>query len=216
MGYKNKLLSILPASLFDYLVGNRVKAQGVTIEREKTSLKHTVIFSPMGKNNRIIVSKGTYLIDCTFNFIGDNNVVLIGENCNLKKVNFWLEDSNNQISVGSGTTTSGNCELACIEGTKITIGKDCMFSSDIRICTGDSHSILQDGKRINHSQNINIGNHVWVGTRVDILKGSVIADGSVVGTRALINGIFANTNSILAGIPAKTIKENISWERERI
>lgn len=216
MGYKQKILSILPTKLFDCFVGNKTNFKNVIIEREKTALRRTVVNSSMGKNNKIVVSKGAHLFDCTFHFIGDNNVVFIGENCNLNKVKFWLEDSNNQITIGNRTTTSGCCEFACIEGTEITIGEDCMFSSDIRVCTGDSHSILQEGKRINHSQNIDIGNHVWVGTRVDILKGSTIANDSVVGARALVSGTFANPNSILGGIPAKIIKENISWERERL
>lgn len=216
MGYKQKILSILPTKLFDCFVGNKTNFKNVIIEREKTALRRTVVNSYMGKNNKIVVSKGAHLFDCTFHFIGDNNVVFIGENCNLNKVKFWLEDSNNQITIGNRTTTSGCCEFACIEGTEITIGEDCMFSSDIRVCTGDSHSILQEGKRINHSQNIDIGNHVWVGTRVDILKGSTIANDSVVGARALVSGTFVNPNSILGGIPAKIIKENISWERERL
>jgi acetyltransferase-like isoleucine patch superfamily enzyme len=216
MGYKQKILNILPTKLYDCFVGNKTNVKNVIIEREKTALRRTVVNSSMGKNNKIIVSKGAHLFNCTFHFIGDNNVVFIGENCNLNQVKFWLEDSNNQITIGNRTTTSGYCEFACIEGTEITIGEDCMFSSDIRVCTGDSHSILQEGKRINHSQNIDIGNHVWVGTRVDILKGSTIANDSVVGARALVSGTFANPNSILGGIPAKIIKENISWERERL
>ena len=74
MGYKQKLLNILPTKLYDCFVGNKTNVKNVIIEREKTALRRTVINSSMGKNNKIIVSKGAHLFNCTFHFIGDNNV----------------------------------------------------------------------------------------------------------------------------------------------
>ena len=91
-----------------------------------------------------------------------------------------------------------------------------MFSSDIRISTGDSHSILQDGKRVNPSENVIIGDHCWIGTKVDILKGSRICNGSIVGCRALVLSKFEEKNIVLAGVPAKKVKENTDWCRERV
>lgn len=213
---KSKLARFLPLHLSDMLKGNKVKSGNVSIQRDKLSFTSTTVINPAGNNNKIIVSPGARLSECSFYFSGDNNTVFIGEKCKLNKVKFWLEDSGNEISLGAGTTTSGDCEFAVIEGTKITVGEDCMFSSDIRVCTGDSHSILKEGERINASEDVVIGNHVWVGTKADILKGSAIADGSVVGTRALVSGAFDEENIIIAGVPAKKIKENISWKRERI
>ncbi len=67
--------------------------------------------------------------------------------------------------------------LACIEGTSIEIGEDCMFSANIVFRTGDSHSIINsDGQRINASKSICIGNHVWIGNTVIVNKGVKVSD----------------------------------------
>ena len=63
-----------------------------------------------------------------------------------------------------------------------------MFSNDIEFRTGDSHSIvdLDTRKRINYSQNIHVGNHVWIGSRSIILKGVNIGNNSIIGTGSIV------------------------------
>lgn len=129
----------------------------------------------------------------------------------------YIEDSNGRITVGEHTTFSGETHLACIEGKAIVIGKRCLFSSNITLRTGDSHSILNlDGKRINPSQDICIADRVWVGNSVRILKGVSIAEDSIIGTGAIVTKPYEQSNVILGGNPAKIIKEKIQWKIERI
>lgn len=77
-----------------------------------------------------------------------------------------------------------------IEGTKVTIGKDCLFSAQINIRTVDPHSIFDQatGERITPSQDVIIGGHVWIGDDVKILKGVRIGEHSIVGTGAILSG----------------------------
>ena len=92
-----------------------------------------------------------------------------------------------------------------------------MFSSAIVVRTGDSHSILdKDGNRINPSKSVRIGDHVWIGNQVTILKGVIIQKDSIVGSGSLVTKKFFDTNIIIGGSPAKVIKESISWCGERI
>ena len=78
--------------------------------------------------------------------------------------------------------------LACIEGTAISIGEHCLFSSDVTLRTGDSHAITDlAGKRINASEDIILADHVWVGNRAIITKGASVAQDSVVATGAIFN-----------------------------
>jgi acetyltransferase-like isoleucine patch superfamily enzyme len=92
-----------------------------------------------------------------------------------------------------------------------------MFANDIDLRTGDSHSIIDSlsSERINYAQDINIGNHVWVASHVSILKGVHISDNSVVATRAVVTKSFQENNILIGGMPAKKIKENINWDRQR-
>ena len=107
--------------------------------------------------------------------------------------------------------------MAVIEGTRIILGKDCMLSSGIEIRTGDSHSIVNnEGDRINPSKEIVVGNHVWIGTRAMLLKGSRIADDCIVGAGSIVTGSFDEAGCALAGNPAKVLRKDVSWKRERI
>lgn len=52
-----------------------------------------------------------------------------------------------------------------------------------------------------------VKNHVWIGAKSTILKGTKIADGSVIGAGSLGTGLLSDEKSIYAGQPAKLIKE---------
>lgn len=107
--------------------------------------------------------------------------------------------------------------MACTEGSKVIIGDDCLFSSEIVFRTGDSHSILdQNGKRINSAKDITIGNHVWLGHRVLINKGVYIGDNSIVGTGSVVTKAFNEGNIVLAGVPAEIKKKDVNWCDKRI
>ena len=170
-----------------------------------------------GKNNTVLIEDFSKLRNCTIYIAGNNNSVKIGKNCSLTDVAFHIEDDGNEIFVGDHTAICGKTHLAAIEGTRILIGRDCLFSSNIHFQTGDAHSILDmNGRRINKSADIKIGNHVWVGTKVTCLKGAHIADHCIVGACALVCGRFDETNSVLAGVPAKITRRNINWCGRRI
>ena len=157
------------------------------------------------------------LTNCAFYISGNNNTVRIGPWSTLINGEICIEDDGNEIILGEHTRILGKTHLAAIEGTKIVIGKDSMFSSDVHFRTGDSHSILDmSGKRINGSEDIVIGEHVWVGTKVTCLKGARVPDHSIIGACALVTGKFHTPNCVLAGVPAKIVKENVDWSMQRI
>lgn len=171
-----------------------------------------------GKGNTLIVEDYARLKNCRFHFEGTGNTVRIGKLCYCSHGDFWIEDNGNSITLGEHTCLSGEIQLAAIEGTAITIGRDCLFSSSVKIRTGDSHSLLckTTGQRINPSESVTIGNHVWVGTDATILKGVSIADGCVVGAGALLCKKYETPNCALAGVPAREIRQDVDWAAERI
>ena len=158
-----------------------------------------------------------YLSRCNFSIRGNDNLIHIMDEVYLKDVTIVTEDNNNSIIIGAQTSICGKTELAAIESTSITIGNDCLFSSSIFFRTGDSHSIVDENNtRINPSEDIFVGDHVWIGAQVVILKGSYIPSNSIIGYRSLVTKKLDDTNTIYAGTPAKAIKHNINWMRERI
>lgn len=171
-----------------------------------------------GTGNTLIVEDYARLKNCRFHFEGTGNTVRIGKRCYCDHADFWIEDSGNTVSLGEHTYLAGEIQLAVMEGTAISIGRDCLFSSPVKIRTGDSHSLLQKstGQRINPSQSVTIGNHVWVGTDTTILKGVSVADGCVVGAGSLLCKTYENPNCVLAGVPAKEVRQDVDWTIERI
>lgn len=168
-----------------------------------------------GIDNKIIIGQKSWLKDCKIIIIGNGNQISINSNCRLSNVTLWIEDDCGKITIDSNTTMEGG-SIAVSEGTEICIGKDCMLSYGIDIRSGDSHGIFtMDGQRINQSENISIGNHVWIGADATILKGSKIPSGSVIGHSSFVCSILNQTNSIYAGMPATLKKTGIKWSRQK-
>ena len=49
-----------------------------------------------------------------------------------------------------------------------------------------------------------------------ILKGVTIPDNSIVATGSIVTREFKDKNVLIAGNPAKIIKEGVDWSRNRI
>lgn len=102
---------------------------------------------------------------------------------------------------------------------KIFIGKDCLFSWGIKMRSSDGHSVidLNSDNAVNLPADIYIGNHVWVGEDVKILKSVFIPNNCVLGGFSVVTKKFSeqDSNSIIAGFPAKVVKSNINWDRQK-
>jgi len=185
--------------------------------KTKNSMLKGVDISVRGTNNRIVLGNRCVLRNCRIRISGSNNTITLGNKVSMNAGTLWIENDGNEINIGSNTSLLGSVHLACIEGTKISIGERCLFSDDIYFRTGDSHSILDNGgKRINKSQDITVGNHVWFGFRSMVNKGVTIKDDSIVANGALVTSSFDTTNIIIGGVPGKVIKTDINWDIKRI
>lgn len=171
-----------------------------------------------GTDNRLVINDLSRLHHCEIYISGSHNTIVIGERCYLNQVVFCMEGDGNVIEIGNHTGLYGRAELAAIEGTSISIGGNCMFSSEILMRTGDSHSVLRKGsrERINPSKSIHIGNHVWIGTKVIVLKGAQVPDDCIVGAGSLVSRAFAEPNCVLAGVPAREVKHDVDWTDQQI
>ena len=197
---------------------NNKRKGKIHIENEGKILLHCRIIST-GTGNRLILRGGgrEVLRNCEFIFYGSNNTIELGKNCIAKDASFYIEDNNNAIITGNYTRYAGKIHIAVTESTKCVVGNNCLFSSEIVIRTGDSHSLLTEaGERINPAKDVVIGNHVWVGHRALITKGVSIPENCVVGTGAVVTKPIDKSGTVIAGVPAKIVKENINWCGERL
>lgn len=203
------------------LLNNNVKyfhIKGVKFFIGETTLIHKMKVSSSDNNNRIIIGNNCRLNHVSFKLSGNGNIIEIGNDVSLNNIDFHTENNENVIKIGNNTTVHGKTEISAIEGSKVLVGEDCMFSRDIYISTGDGHSIINDkGIRTNSSKDIYIKNHVWIGTQTIIHKGTIIGNNSIVGAGSIcISKYSGEDNVIYAGNPAQIIKRNIDWKRERV
>lgn len=159
----------------------------------------------------------TWLNQCTFTFEGKDNSIEIESGCQISGVWFFIKGNGNKITIGKDTYIYSSYNkptmLSACNGTNIQIGDNCLFSNDIEIQTTDHHKLYCDNKRINEDKDIIIGNHCWICAHTSILKGAIIDDGCVIGAKSLVNKNYSgDKNSIIAGNPAKVIRQNINWE----
>lgn len=164
----------------------------------------------------MIIGEGCRISNSQIKFFGDNNTVNIEHDCVLKDVDIWISDGG-FVKIGHNTHFTGKIHIACIEGKTVEIGERCLFSDSIIFRTGDSHSILdKNGVRINQARDIYIGDHVWVGQQVTVLKGAAVGAESIIGTGSLLTGKEYESNSIIAGSPAHVIKKQVTWDHRTL
>lgn len=110
------------------------------------------------------------------------------------------------VSIGEDTFIGPN--VVIYGHGNVTIGNDCLIAMGCKIVAAN-HS-YELGTNINKQKNIfepiNIGNDVWMGADVKVLAGVNIGDGCVIAAGSVVTkSISANT--IVAGVPAKVIKQ---------
>jgi acetyltransferase-like isoleucine patch superfamily enzyme len=122
-----------------------------------------------------------------------------------------------KVSVGGelylGDDFTMTAESAIFYAKKITFGDNCLVSWENMIMDTDVHKVFKDGSQINNDREITIGNHVWIGSRCMILKGSQIGNDNVVAAGSLVVGQQNQQNTIIGGSPAKVLSSEIEWVR---
>jgi acetyltransferase-like isoleucine patch superfamily enzyme len=108
-----------------------------------------------------------------------------------------------ELHLGSGFFNYGSY-IVCT--TKISIGNDCMFGDQLIIRDDDFHYI-DDHPR---SAPITIGDRVWAGMRVTILKGVTIGEGAVIAAGAVVTKDVP-PHSLVGGVPARVLRRGITW-----
>lgn len=115
------------------------------------------------------------------------------------------------IGVDGGKLEIGNHCFFNINGSitamkEIKIGNNCKFGNNLVIVDHDHNFKTNEPEFI--SSSIVIGNNVWCGANVTILRGSELGDNCVVGAGTVVKGKFP-ANSIICGPKGIVIGETI-------
>lgn len=195
---------------------------GNTIYSHKHPAKLNIYIEFRGvKGCTIYLAEGAISIGCTnIVVIGDNATVFVGRvtfgECSIILL------QNCTCYIGNETTMAPRARAQRLRifapDTNLFIGDDCMFSENIEITTTDAHVIydVDSGRRVNDSRSVFIGDHVWLGRTVSVLKGSRMASGGILGFGSILTGKYCPPNSTNAGIPAQILGTRKFWVRKEV
>lgn len=174
-------------------------------------IKGNIIITITGNNNKLKIGSETILGSGVIEIRNDHCEIEIGRSCFINGQIMCLYDQT-KIVIGSKTSML-MAQITLHEKGIITLGEDCLLSGNIIMDVSDMHSILdaKTMKRINPPQDISIGDHVWIGFGVYIMKGSKIGSNSIIGANAVVTNSVPN-NCLAAGVPAKVVKTGITWD----
>ncbi len=128
--------------------------------------------------------------------------VHIGDQCHIRA-------HEGSIRIGSKTVMGRDNTLNAY--LDISIGSECVISDSIYVCDFDHRfSQVRTAIRLQGitKSPVRIGDNVWLGTKVSVLRGSVVGSGSVIGANSVVRGVIAPM-SVAVGIPAKVVKSRL-------
>lgn len=92
----------------------------------------------------------------------------------------------------------------------IEIGEMTGVAWDVNISDSDMHPIVVDGEEMPRTEPIRIGDHVWVGSGVRILKGVTVGDGAVLAAGSIVTK-DVEPRTLVGGVPARVLRKNVDW-----
>lgn len=116
--------------------------------------------------------------------------------------------SPNKLSIGSNTWIGENLFAKCEGG--LIIGNGVIISRGVEIWTANHNYDSEDLKSLPYDRRfilkpVNIGDNVWIGSRVTIIPGVPIGEGAVIGAGAVVTHDIPPL-AVAGGNPAKVIK----------
>lgn len=171
-----------------------------------------------GHNNRVVVPAKAKIGKLIVAFDGDNGQLTLGDSPKVGALRAIIRiGQDSEVRFGTNVSTTEQCVISAVEGTRVTFGDDVMIASDNEFRADDGHPIfdVHTEKRVNVSKDITIGNHVWFARGASALGGANVGDGTVIGFGSLVTGTIPN-NVIAVGTPAKVVRKDVAWERPHL
>ncbi len=172
------------------------------------------------KLNKVRYQKGLRLVGRPFIFRYPKAKLSIGENVSINSSflsnmiglyqrTIIVARDEAFVSIGNDCGISGATIYARKE---ITIGDHVLVGANTKIFDNDFHPLDAEARNANdfsklECKPVRIGNNVFIGCNCIILKGTTLGDNCIVGAGSVVHGTFP-ANSVIAGNPAKIIKEN--------
>jgi maltose O-acetyltransferase len=111
-----------------------------------------------------------------------------------------------EVIIGDGVFINNNAVIMA-DRARISIGRNTLIGTEFTVYDSDFHELHPERRMSNNhaTASVTIGENVFIGSRVTVLKGVVIGDNSVIAAGSVISSNIP-CNVIAGGLPAKIIK----------
>ena len=180
----NKVRVFIYRTIFNYKIGKNVQIGKSVINSNNVEIGDNAII----RNNTTISCENLKIGNNTAihsgNIISGKNSFKIGENSRI--INDHFIDLWNNVEIGNNTWLAGKRSQLWTHGS-------------IHTKTG------------NKDLSIKIGNDIYIGSNSSISPGVKIDSLNLIGLGSVLTKSIHSSKNIIAGNPAKIIKENIDW-----
>lgn len=180
----NKFRVIIYKKIFNYKIGTNVQIGKSVINAKNVIIGNNVII----RNNTTIscnsLKIGNNTVIHSGNVISGKNSFKIGENSRI--INDHFIDLWNSVEIGNNTWLAGKRSQIWTHGS-------------IHTKTGDK------------DLSIKIGNDIYIGSNSSISPGVKIESLNLIGLGSVLTKSIDSSRNIIAGNPARIIRENIDW-----
>ncbi|WP_353477576.1 acyltransferase [Microbacterium sp. zg-YB36] len=113
------------------------------------------------------------------------------------------------VEVGNGTYFSPFTRV--IATGRVSIGARCAIGWSTEILDTNFHSLSDESSSTADSTSVTLGDPVWLGSHVKVLRGVSIADGCIVAAGSVVTRSAPEPNCLLAGVPARIVRRGVEW-----
>ncbi len=197
---------IIEAKNLFYIFFNRVNLWSMNISFGKNMrITGPVNLIIRGKPENIIIGNN---FTCTGGLVlnnRENGKIRIGNDVFIDKSVELCAARNAVVSINDRTTICPR--FICNAGADVSVGKATVIAANCNVNASERQrriGIEMIEQEYLHAP-ISIGDDVWFGVNVSVLKGVTIGNGAIIGSNAVVTSDI-EANAIAVGVPARTIK----------
>lgn len=196
-----------------FLLQDKGHSNHIKIAKDVRIIGNSAITIRQGHDNQITIGEHGKFNTLKIDINGNHNQITIAEQV---KFSGQLLIVGNHLHIHIGArTTAIDCYILARDKS-VTIGKACMISRGIEIRATDVHKVYDTDSnvRLNKAHtDVILGDHIWIAANVTISKNVSIASGCIIAAGAFVNKPITMPNCMVAGTPAKIMRQNVRWER---
>lgn len=162
----------------------------------------------------VVVAVGSALHSLSTLLVGgDGATVFIDAGCELTAGEVYCGGGSSIVLHGPLVAT--RCAVVdARNGGGVVAGPEQLWAADVYVATDDMHR-LEDratGERLNpFGASVRLGRHVWLCKDAVVTGHTDVGDGAVVAMRSVVRGQKVPAHSVVAGVPARVVRDDVAW-----